>query len=97
MAPETDHSESVRILRQLRRMRLFYAGGAALWAVSTALVGWDEPGSRQMWVSVIFLVVFTGLLSATSLWLWRQQPARADGPVHHAAPRRSAWHRQANA
>jgi hypothetical protein len=50
-----------------------------------------------MWVSVIFLVVFTGLLSATSLWLWRQQPARPDGPVHHAAPRRSAWHRQANA
>ncbi|NEA63341.1 hypothetical protein [Streptomyces sp. SID12488] len=97
MAPETDHAESVRALRQLRRMRLFYAAGAALWAVSSALVGWDDPGSRQMWVSVLFLVVFTGLLSVTSLWLWRQQAARTVDPAHHAAPRRTAWHRQANA
>jgi hypothetical protein len=97
MAPETDRTESVRALRQLRRIRLFYAGGAVLWAVSAALVGWDDPGSRQMWVSVLFLVVFTGLLSATSLWLWRRQASRPGAPAHHAAPRRSAWHRQANA
>ncbi|MGY1503402.1 hypothetical protein ACW4TU_43705 [Streptomyces sp. QTS52] len=97
MAPETDHAESVRALRQLRRIRLFYAGGALLWAVSAALVGWDDPGSRQMWVAVLFLVVFAGLWSVTSLLLWRQQTARAAGSVHHAAPRRTGWHRQANA
>ncbi|MEH0416237.1 hypothetical protein [Streptomyces sp. B21-083] len=97
MAPETDHAASVRALRQLRRIRLFYAGGVVLWAVSAALVGWDDPGSRQMWVSVVLLLVFTGLLSATSVWLGRRQAAGADGPVHHAAPRRTPWHGQANA
>ncbi|WP_229695628.1 hypothetical protein [Streptomyces lacrimifluminis] len=68
-----------------------------MWAVSAVLVGWDDPGSRQMWVSVIFLVLFIGLLSVTSLWLWRQQAARAGGPQHHAAPRRTGWQRRANA
>ncbi|KOG42396.1 hypothetical protein [Streptomyces resistomycificus] len=97
MAPETDHAESVRALRQLRRIRCFYAGGALLWAVSAALVGRDDPGSRQMWVSVVFLAVFTGLLSVTSLWLWRRQAAHAGGTVHHAATRKTAWRRQANA
>ncbi|MDX2546438.1 hypothetical protein ACOT81_36880 [Streptomyces sp. WI04-05B] len=97
MAPETDHSASVRALRQLRRIRLFYAGGAVLWAVSAALGGWDDPGGRQMWVSVVLLLVFTGLLSATSVWLGRRQSSRAGGPVHHAAPRRTPWHGQANA
>ncbi|MDW4907306.1 hypothetical protein RB628_18600 [Streptomyces sp. ADMS] len=65
--------------------------------MSAALVGRDDPGSRQMWVSVVFLVVFTGLLSVTSLWLWRQQAGRVGRPVHHAAPRRMVRRRQANA
>lgn len=97
MALGTDHTESVRALRQLRRIRTFYAGGAVLWAASAASAGWDDPGSRQMWVSVVFLVVFAALLSMTSLWLSRQQAARSDEPVHHAAPRRAAWRRHANA
>jgi hypothetical protein len=50
-----------------------------------------------MWVSVVFLVVFTALLSMTSLWLWRQQAAGSSEPVRHAAPRKSAWRRHANA
>ncbi|MFC9131134.1 hypothetical protein ACFT4A_30410 [Streptomyces sp. NPDC057099] len=97
MAPETDHAESVRALRQLRRMRIFYAGGAALWAASAASAGWAAPGSRQMWVSVLFLAVFTALLSMTSLWLWRQHAAHPGEPAHHAAPRKMARRRHANA
>ncbi|MFF8190506.1 hypothetical protein ACF05L_06360 [Streptomyces bobili] len=97
MTPKNDHAESVRAVRQLRNVRPVYAGGAALWAASAAWTGWEEPGSRQMWVSVVFLAVFTGLLSVTSLWLWRQQPAGESGPAHHAAPRRMAARRQASA
>lgn len=78
-------------------MRTFYAGGALLWAVSAVSAGWDDPGSRQMWVSVVFLVVFAALLGMTSLWLWRQQADHSAEPAHHAAPRRLAWHRHANA
>ncbi|MFD8236586.1 hypothetical protein ACFV20_32515 [Streptomyces sp. NPDC059696] len=97
MASETDHAESVRALRQLRRMRTFYAGGAALWAVSAGSAGWADPGSRQMWVSVVFLVVFASLLAMTALWLRRRQADQPTEPVHHAAPRRTAWRRHANA
>ncbi|GAA4335587.1 hypothetical protein GCM10023086_68180 [Streptomyces venetus] len=97
MAPENDHAESVRALRQLRRMRTFYAGGAVLWAASALVAGWDDPGSRQMWVSVVLLAVFTALLSMTYVCLWRQQSARWGEPVHHAAPRRMAWRRHADA
>ncbi|MEU0900508.1 hypothetical protein [Streptomyces massasporeus] len=97
MASETDHVESVRALRQLRRMRTFYAGGAVLWATSAASAGWDDPGGRPMWVSVAFLVVFAALLGLTVLWLRRRQADRAEEPVHHAAPRRTAWRRHANA
>ncbi|MFE0450190.1 hypothetical protein ACFW2D_02630 [Streptomyces sp. NPDC058914] len=49
-----------------------------------------------MWVSVVFLVVFAALWSM-SLWLLRQRAARSVEPVHHAAPRRMAWRRHANA
>lgn len=97
MASETDHAESVRALRQLRRMRAFYAGGAVLWAASATSAGWDEPGSRQMWVSGVLLVVFAALLAMTSLWLRRHRADHADEPVHHAAPRRTALRRHANA
>ncbi|MGI5423183.1 hypothetical protein [Streptomyces sp. CA-179760] len=97
MAPETDHAESVRALRQLRRIRTFYAGGAALWAASAASAGWAAPGSRQMWVSAVFLGIFTALLFVTSLWLWRRQAADPGEPAHHAAPRKMARRRHANA
>ncbi|MFF7736421.1 MULTISPECIES: hypothetical protein [unclassified Streptomyces] len=89
---------SVRALRQLRRMRTFYAGGAVLWAASAVSAGWDDPGGRPMWVSVAFLVVFVALLGLTVLWLKRAQgDDGAEEPVHHAAPRRPAWRRHANA
>ncbi|OUD03715.1 hypothetical protein CA983_08170 [Streptomyces swartbergensis] len=97
MALENDHAESVRALRQLGRMRRFYAGGSVLWGAAAASAGWDEPGSRPMWVSVVFLVVFVALLSMTSLWLWRQQAACSGEPVRHAAPRRGAWRHHASA
>lgn len=97
MTPKNDHTESVRAARQLRHIRPVYAGGAALWAASAAWTGWEDPGSRQMWVSVFFLAIFTALLSVTSLWLWRQQSAGAGRPVHHAAPRRMAARRQVSA
>ncbi|KRD14479.1 hypothetical protein QA862_26455 [Streptomyces sp. B21-101] len=97
MASKIDHAESVRAVRQLRRIRPVYAGGAVLWAASAGWTGWEDPGSRQMWVSVLFLLVFTGLLSVTSLWLGRQRLSRTSEPVHHAAPRRTAWRGHANA
>lgn len=78
-------------------MRTFYAGGAVLWAATATSAGWDSPGSRQMWVSVVLLTVFAALLGMTSLWLWRQQARSSQEPVHHAAPRRTAWRRHANA
>ncbi|MEE1758721.1 hypothetical protein PUT24_11535 [Streptomyces sp. SP17KL33] len=65
------------VVRQLRRIRAFYATAAFLWAVSAAGEGWTRPGSRPMWVSVLLLVVFTGLLAVTSLWLRRHRTAEA--------------------
>ncbi|MEU5281748.1 hypothetical protein [Streptomyces asoensis] len=97
MAQKSDHVESVRAVRQLRRVRPVYAGGALLWAASAAWTGWEQPGSRQMWVSVLFLVVFTGLLSVTSVWLSRQRAAGEGRSVHHAAPRRTFANRHASA
>ncbi|MFD5801430.1 MULTISPECIES: hypothetical protein [unclassified Streptomyces] len=90
MATSTDSPAPlsvVRRLRQLRRTRASYAVGLALWAVSTAWTGWESPGSRQMWVSVLLLSVFAALLLMTSLWTRRLEKARPAGPAHHAAPR----------
>jgi FtsH-binding integral membrane protein len=89
MAPKKDHTTSLRAVRQLHRMRTFYAAAALLWAASAAWIGYEHPGSRQMWVSALFMLVFTGLLAATSLWLRRLQNAGANTPAHHAAPRRT--------
>jgi hypothetical protein len=50
-----------------------------------------------MWIAVVLLLVFTTLLSMASLWLWRQQAAGSSEPVHHAAPRKTAWRHHANA
>ncbi|MBV1938564.1 hypothetical protein [Streptomyces sp. BV286] len=97
MAPKNDHSMSLRAVRQLHRMRAFYAAAVLLWAASAAWTGWAHPGSRQMWVSALFLLVFAGLLSVTSLWLRRLQDSGADKPAHHAAPRRVPARRHVNA
>jgi hypothetical protein len=96
MAPKNDLPKLLRAVRQMRRIRTFYALGAVLWAATAAWGAWQNPGSRQMWVPVLLLVVFAGLLSATSAWLWRHRADGADRPVHHAAPRRTFVRRQAN-
>ncbi|MDX3636230.1 hypothetical protein PV728_39610 [Streptomyces europaeiscabiei] len=87
MAPKSDHSMPLRAVRQLRRIRVFYAAAASLWAALAAWEGWEHPGSRPMWVSLLLLVVFMGLLSVTSLWLWRHQTVAAGEAAHHGAPR----------
>ncbi|MFI7382877.1 hypothetical protein [Streptomyces sp. NPDC049813] len=63
-------------VRGLRRMRGFYGGGTLLWAASAAWTGWLNPGSRQMWVSLLLLAVFGGLLATASLWLGRTARSR---------------------
>lgn len=97
MAPKTDHPIPSRAVRQLRRVRSFYAGGALLWSAAAAWTAWAHPASRQMWVSVLLLVVFTGLLVTASLWLQRLRPAEASRPARHAAPRQAVAPRHANA
>ncbi|MDX3642205.1 hypothetical protein [Streptomyces sp. MB09-02B] len=77
MTPRNDHLMPLPAVRQLRRIRTFYATAALLWAVLAAGEGWTRPGSRPMWVSVLLLVLFTGLLSVTSLWLRRHRTAEA--------------------
>ncbi|MFJ4467183.1 hypothetical protein ACIP2X_06615 [Streptomyces sp. NPDC089424] len=97
MAPKTDHLIPSRAVRQLRRVRAFYAGGALLWAAA-AWTGWANSASRQMWVSLLLLVVFSALLFTASVWLRRLRAATAaDRPAHHAAPRRAVGPRHASA
>ncbi|MFI9150495.1 hypothetical protein [Streptomyces sp. NPDC053367] len=51
-----------------------------------------------MWVSVVFLVIFTALWFMTSLWLRNRDFSQAQEPVHHAAPRGgTVWGSQARA
>ncbi|MDC2947951.1 hypothetical protein [Streptomyces heilongjiangensis] len=77
MAAESDHPMPQRGVRQLRRIRAFYAVAASGWAVLAAWEGWVHPGSRPMWLSVLFLAVFTGLLTMTTRWLQGQDQDRA--------------------
>ncbi|MCQ9179598.1 hypothetical protein KMT30_11260 [Streptomyces sp. IBSBF 2953] len=97
MAPKTDHPVSLRAVRQLRRIRAFYAAGVVLWTAATAWTAWTHPASRQMWVSVLLLAVFTGLLATASLWLQRLQPAAAGSTAHRGARRHAVAPRHANA
>lgn len=64
-----------RAVRQLRRIRTVYAAGIVLWAAGAAWEGGQHPGSRRMWVSLLLLAVFGGLLSLTVASLWRHQTA----------------------
>ncbi|MFI0813919.1 hypothetical protein [Streptomyces echinatus] len=97
MASTTDRIMSLRAVRQLRRVRAFYAVGALMWAASTVWTGWQSPGSRQIWVFVLLLAIFTGLLLTASLWLQRLQSTGSSVPAHHAAPRRAAGPHHAHA
>ncbi|MEU6676441.1 hypothetical protein [Streptomyces sp. NPDC046853] len=97
MAPKTEHLMSLRALRQLRRTRSFYVAGALLWAAAAAWTGWTHPGSRQMWISLFLVAVFTGLLGTASLWLYRLQSVSERKPTRHAASRGSITPGHANA
>ncbi|WP_333773590.1 hypothetical protein [Streptomyces sp. IBSBF 3136] len=97
MASKTDRIKSLRAVRQLRRIRTFYAAGALVWAASTAWTGWQTPGGRQMWVSALLLAIFAGLLFTASLLLQRLRAAGPAEPAHHAAPSRAARSRHAHA
>ncbi len=88
---------SLRAVRQLRRVRAFYTVGVLLWAASTAWTSRQSPGSRQMWVSVLLLAIFAGLLAAATFWLRRFRTARTARPTHHAASRRTGGPRRAHA
>ncbi|HET9380827.1 MAG TPA: hypothetical protein VFP69_08355 [Streptomyces sp.] len=97
MAQKTERIILLRAVRQLRRVRSFYALGVLLWAVSTTWTGWQAPGSRQMWASVFLLVVFTGLLVTAALFLRRLGAPGPGRPAHHAAAQKPAPSRHAHA
>ncbi|MGW3989246.1 hypothetical protein [Streptomyces sp. NPDC004830] len=97
MASKSDRVMSLRAVRQLRRVRTFYVGGVLLWAVLTAFTAWQSPGSRQMWVSALLLIVFSGLLLTVSLWLERLDATSEGCPAHHAVPRKASATRHAPA
>ncbi|MFE2512989.1 hypothetical protein [Streptomyces naganishii] len=97
MAPKTERIQFLRAVRQLHRVRSFYAVGVLLWAGSAACTGWQAPGSRQMWVSVLLLTVFTGLLTTATLSLRRLAVPPTGRPAHHAAPHKMARTRHAHA
>ncbi|MEU6124150.1 hypothetical protein [Streptomyces sp. NPDC047123] len=86
MAPKTERLVSLRAVRQLRRTRSFYLAGVLLWAAAAAWAGWLHPGSRQMWVSLLLLTVFAGLLGTASVWLRRLRTAPGARVAHHARP-----------
>ncbi|MEV6046905.1 MULTISPECIES: hypothetical protein [Streptomyces] len=96
MASKTELLMSLRSVRQLRRVRAFYALGLVLWAASTAWTTWQSPGSRQMWASALLLAISTGFLGMASLWLQRLQ-TRSTHVAHHAAARRTTTTGQAHA
>lgn len=95
MGPKTDQFMSLRAVRQLRRVRGFYLAGVLLWAAAAAWTGWAHTGSRQMWMSMLLLAVFTGLLCTATVWLRRLKTGVAERPVHKAVPKRAGNLRQA--
>ncbi|MFE9742198.1 hypothetical protein [Streptomyces sp. NPDC006477] len=97
MPSKTESLMSLRAVRQLSRVRVFYTAGVLLWAAAATWTGWTHPGSRQMWVSLLLTAVFAGLLATASVWLRRLKASPARRPAHHAAPRRVAAPRHASA
>ncbi|MER7761846.1 hypothetical protein [Streptomyces sp. NPDC097619] len=97
MAPKSEHLMSLRAVRQLRRVRALYMAGVLLWMAAAAWSARVDPGSRQTWVCLLLLAVFSGLLTTASLLLSRLRAARSTAPAHHAAPRRAATPRHAGA
>ncbi|MFG3016172.1 hypothetical protein ACGFZB_38140 [Streptomyces cinerochromogenes] len=97
MAPKTERIMFLRAVRQLHRVRSFYAGGVLLWTVCATWTSWQAPGSRQMWVSVLLLAVFIGLLVTAALSLRRLGVPATGRPAHHAASNKAASPRHAHA
>jgi hypothetical protein len=79
MTLDTDHTTALPAARQLRRMRAFYAAGVTLWTASSVWTGWESPGGRPMWTSLLLLAVFTGLLVMACRWLRDVENAGAGG------------------
>jgi hypothetical protein len=72
MAPmKSERSQLKRAVRQLRRIRSFYAAAMVLWAGSAALTSWQAAGSRQLTVCVALLAVFAALFVMASVALRR--------------------------
>lgn len=72
MAPmKSERSQLKRAVRQLRRIRSFYAAAMVLWAGSAALTSWQAAGSRQLMVCVALLAVFAALFVTATVALRR--------------------------
>ncbi|MFI6360979.1 hypothetical protein ACIBJF_52865 [Streptomyces sp. NPDC050743] len=97
MASMTERIMFLRAVRQLHRVRSLYAAGVLLWGASAAWTGWQAPGSRQMWISVLLLAVFTGLLVTAGVFLRGLEAPRTGRPAHHAASRKRARPHHAHA
>lgn len=82
----TDRSKPVKAVRQLRRIRSFYAGGFLLWAGSAAWTASQSPGGRQMWASLLLLALFAGLLLTACVLLRRIEAAVRARRLHRADP-----------
>ncbi|MEV7014911.1 MULTISPECIES: hypothetical protein [unclassified Streptomyces] len=85
MAPKSERTQIMRAVRQLRRIRSFYAAAMVLWAGSAALTAWQASGGRQLWVCVLLLAVFAALFVTASVALRRLAVPPADRPVRRAA------------
>ncbi|MFF4324189.1 hypothetical protein [Streptomyces sp. NPDC001568] len=81
MVSLTHAAPAPRAVRQLCRIRAAYASGFALWAGAAAWEGWHRPGSRQMWVLVLLVALFTGLLCLTVASLYRLRRGARSAPA----------------
>ncbi|MEU3184775.1 hypothetical protein ABZ707_11300 [Streptomyces sp. NPDC006923] len=97
MASKSEYVMFLRAIRQLHRVRSFYVMGVLLWTASTAWTGWQSPGSRQMWVSVILLGVFATLLLTAFVSLRHLEATTSSRPAHHAASRKVGGPRHVHA
>ena len=88
MAPKkSERTQLKRAVRQLRRIRSFYAAATVLWAGSAALTSWQAAGSRQLTVCVTLLAVFAALFVMASIALRRLGASATTGRVQrHTTP-----------
>ncbi|MFD3873185.1 hypothetical protein [Streptomyces sp. NPDC058623] len=77
----THATPAPRAVRQLRRIRAAYASGFALWAAAAVWEGWHRPGSREMWVLVLLVALFTGLLCVAAASLYRLRRSVRGAPA----------------